>query len=326
VTSKKGKVKREKYSFRMYLAAFGLLILASPTHVAAQEVTVDAKTDSSQIVMGNWFRLKLDIRHPKDVTVTMPILKDSLGPFTIVKEESLSVTEAAGTLVGHKEYVLSAFEPGVRTIPPMTVRYKTGSDTALHTAESSTLSVTIIGVEVDSTQGLKDIKAPLSLPLTWKEIALYAGILLALAGLVYGAFILYKRRKKSPAAAAEEEPAIPPHVLALERLRELEQRRLWQNGEIKGFYTEATEIVRAYFEARFGIMALEMTTDEIMAQMRRTEIERELLQEIELLFTYADLVKFAKEAPTPMECEAVVPRAREIVESTTLHETEPVNV
>ena len=116
---------------------------------------------------------------------------------------------------------------------------------------------------------------------------------------------------------AEEIPVIPPHVLALLQLDELESKGLWQQGEVKQFYSEATEIVRRYFERRYNILALEMTTGEVMEQLKRCAMSDGIFTSVQNFLTDADLVKFAKHYPVASENERIIPTARDIVESTT---------
>ena len=90
----------------------------------------------------------------------------------------------------------------------------------------------------------------------------------------------------------------PSHELALQQLEELEQQQMWQNGEVKGYHTALTYIVREYLENRYGIQALEQTTDEILAQLRVRDFDLALSQKLGDVLQTADLVKFAKAQPT----------------------------
>ena len=298
-----------------------LLTLASMFSIgAAQSVTVDVKADSSAIAMGNWFRYSLDVKHPASTIVAMPQLKDSIGKFTIVREESLIVSRSGDTLTEHKEFFLSAYEPGQLTIPAIEFAYRNGTDTTRQSVFSNQIGITVTGVEVDTAQGIKDVKEPLRLPLTWKEISLYSGIALLLAAIVYAAYYFRKKFKKNP---REIEIIVPPraaHLLAFEKLQVLEEQRLWQQGEVKAFYSAATEIVREYFERRYEILALEMTTDEVIDQLRTKSDDTGTLRDIAVLLSDADLVKFAKHVPIPSECESVIPAARDIIDRTKIVE------
>jgi hypothetical protein len=76
--------------------------------------------------------------------------------------------------------------------------------------------------------------------------------------------------------------------------------------------------VREYFEGRYGVMALELTSDEVFAQIRRFSLDADVMKAIEAFFIDADLVKFAKYMPVPSENEDVIPKGLEIVEGTKL--------
>lgn len=86
-------------------------------------------------------------------------------------------------------------------------------------------------------------------------------------------------------------------------LRRLERRKLWQRGFVKQYHSEVTEIIRRYIERRFGVMALEMTTGEVMHNVKQTAMSVEVQETLFKFLSDADLVKFAKYQPTPEENE-----------------------
>jgi hypothetical protein len=106
---------------------------------------------------------------------------------------------------------------------------------------------------------------------------------------------------------------IPPHREALTALRVLEEKKLWQQGLVKQYYSEMTEIIRHFFERRWSIIALELTTDEILVQMKNIPDALTVWNELESFFRTADLVKFAKYQPSPAEHENEMRTAYEIV-------------
>lgn len=93
----------------------------------------------------------------------------------------------------------------------------------------------------------------------------------------------------------------PPHEIALEKLRAVEQEKIWQKGEVKRYYSELTDIIREYTELRFSFLAMESTTDEIIYKMRNVVIDKEQKENLQELLQHADLVKFAKANPLPDE-------------------------
>jgi hypothetical protein len=98
-------------------------------------------------------------------------------------------------------------------------------------------------------------------------------------------------------------------------LRVLEEKKLWQQGLVKEYYSEVTEIIRRFFERRWNIIALEMTTDEILVQIKHVPEALMVWKEMGTFFLNADLVKFAKYQPEPAEHEQEMLSAYEIVRS-----------
>jgi len=282
---------------------------------SAQSVSVTATVDSQTVTIGDWIRYSVDIKHPAGIVVAIPSFKDTLGKFDIVQQDSLIRTEENNAVELKKNFVITRFDAGSHIIPPFVVQYRDAAGNILF-AQSNLIPVEVRGVEVDTSKSIRDIKPPRSIPLSAEEIALYAALALLVVAAGYGIFYYIKKKKRVVAATEEAVPDIPAHVLALLQLDELEQKQLWQKGEFKLYYSEATEIIRRYFEKRYGILALEMTTGEVMEQLQKLKIEHSMLLSIEQLLSWADLVKFAKYRPSATECSDVLPAARKIVEKT----------
>lgn len=284
--------------------------------VFAQSVSVNATVDSSSVVLGGPIRYAVEVKHPSGLPVFFPALKDTIGAFDIVAQDSALRTEQNGQVEWKKTYIIANYTPGSRYIDPYIVRF-TQPDGHRDSAMSNPIPVEIRGVAIDTTASIRDVKAPMSLPITLEDIAIYLVIMVLLAGIGFGIYYFVQKGKNRPIiVAAPVPPDIPPHVLAMMRLEQLEGKKLWQAGEVKAYYSEATEIVRAYFEARFHIMALEMTTGEVMQQLSRFPMETGTPAVIESFLSGADLVKFAKYQPIASENEQVIKDARVIIERT----------
>jgi hypothetical protein len=281
----------------------------------SQDVTVTASVDSQSVSIGDWIHYSVNVKYPSSTPIGFPTFKDTIGVFEIVQQDSLLKTELNGEIELKKNFIIAKYDAGSYFVQPFEVQYK---DTAgkIHSALSNPIPVEIRGVEVDTSLSIKDVKPQLSVPISAEEIALYAGIVLALAGIGYGIYYYIQQKKKKAGLIVEVKPTIPPHVLALIQLEELESKRLWQSGEIKAFYSEATEIVRRYFELRYGFIALEMTTGEVMNQLEMFKLGKNIAPLIEQFLSDADLVKFAKYQPIATESEQVIGQARSIIEQT----------
>ena len=91
-------------------------------------------------------------------------------------------------------------------------------------------------------------------------------------------------------------PKLPPHQVALTEMERIKGEKSWQRDDVKQYYTELTDALRVYMEERFGFNAMEMTSDEIIAQLNELP-DKEWIGELRELFQMSDLVKFAKYKP-----------------------------
>jgi hypothetical protein len=105
--------------------------------------------------------------------------------------------------------------------------------------------------------------------------------------------------------------ADPAHIRAMKQIEQLEERGLFEKGEIKEFYFIFTEIVRHYLGFLRGFPAAEFTTEEI-ARHLHNEQDRTLLP----LLREADLVKFADRIPTPARKDEDVKTALSYIRET----------
>ena len=99
----------------------------------------------------------------------------------------------------------------------------------------------------------------------------------------------------------------------------MEDEKYWQQGEVKKYYSELTNIVREYLEGRYDILALESTTDEILKDLqdlKEEEFEVELWSKLKDMLQTGDLVKFAKAKPNIEKHSQYLKDAKEMVRTT----------
>ena len=90
----------------------------------------------------------------------------------------------------------------------------------------------------------------------------------------------------------------PAHEIALNKLKALSEKELWQKGMLKEYQSELTYIVREYLEKRYDIHALESTTAEIIRELKNEDISEDHKTQLSDMFRMADMVKFAKATPS----------------------------
>ena len=258
---------------------------------------VSAKVDTTKIRIGEQINYQI-IVDDAETAVEFPKLQlDSLGKIEVV--ESLNIDTLKNRLI--KKYKLTSFDSGRYVIPKQPIYiwnqpYYTDS-----------IAIDVATVAVDTTkQKMYTIKAIQGEPYTFDDFKPYLwwilGFLLLLGIVLY--FIL--RKKETP---EEIEAKIPPYELALQRLRELDDKQLWQKNKVKKYYVELTNIVRSYIEREMNIPALESTTDELLETITdfntssSLNIPEQTIIKLRKLLRDADLVKFAKFKPLANEIE-----------------------
>ena len=297
--------------FTMKRFTLTILLVLFAAAAYAQEPRVTARTDSAQYKVGEWILMRVSAELPADVDSLAPAVKDSLGAFEIL---NIDGQRAAG---GHQDWLfkLTIFDTGSVFIPPVAFSYKHRQDTLQRIAYSNPLSLTVVGIPFDPKGDIKDIKPPLDAPWKFEDFLpwLIALLILALAALGYYYYRRWKKRREEGFVPLK--PSIPPGQVALAALRSLEERHLWQQGKVKQYYSEVTEIVRRFLEDQYGVLALESTSDEILAQLLKLPEAQSLLKEFRSFFTTADLVKFAKYVPDPDDHDHEIRWAYEFVRS-----------
>lgn len=297
---------------RISITAVALLLCSV---AFAQEPRITARTDSARYKIGSWILLQAEAQLPAGVDSLVPAVRDSVGPFELLALEPSP--PAAGTQ--RWVFRLTLFDTGDVFIPPIPFLYKGVTDTAVRVAYSNPLPISVTGVPIDPKGDIKDIKPPLDAPWKFEDYLPYL-ITLAILAVIVAAYYYYRKKKRERELAhLPPKPTIPPGQAALAALRILEDKHLWQQGRVKEFYSEVTEIVRRFLEDQHHLTALESTSDEILEQLKQIPEAVPLIAQCRSFFTTADLVKFAKYHPSPDEHNQELRWAYETVRSLIPH-------
>ncbi|MDF2430598.1 MAG: hypothetical protein JWP44_229 [Mucilaginibacter sp.] len=299
---------------------FLLLIITSLTlNAGAQNICAEARLDQYAIRIGDQTRLHLSVHQPVKEHVNFPKLTDTItGKVQVVsgsKPDTVLDKNDHNHVTVTQSYTLTSFDAGTYTIPS----YSFG--TAAGVLKTNELTLTVQTVKVDTTKGIYDIKQPLKVSYTffdwlrdnWYWVALALVAVAAIIGLIYYS---KKKPKNVPVIKVAKQPVIPAHVGALKKLNELRDKKLWQQGEVKQYYIELSDVLREYLEKRYLIKTHEKTTDEIFSGLKYLDITTEEKQLLRNILVMADLVKFAKEKPLPVENEQSIANAVSFVSNT----------
>jgi hypothetical protein len=283
----------------------------------AQDIQVGARLDKNSILIGDQTVLHLTARIPAKSVIAFPELKDSIGKIKIVKsgklDTALDKNNPATETITHN-YTITSFDTGVYVIPELEFQAKAGN------FKTGTVTLQVKPVLVDTTKAFYDIKQPFAVNYNfwdwlkdhWKLVLIIlVGILLIIAIIYY-----LKNRPEAAIVIKKTAPVLSLDVITINKLQELRDKKLWQQNEIKLHYIELTDILREYLEKRYHIKTHEQTTAEIFAGLKDKDMPADARNKLKQLLSRADLVKFAKEQPSPAENEQSIEDAIDFIKLT----------
>ena len=312
------------------MAAFALLGLGAQPNVGAQARSVQvgsAETESAQdirlamdvdttmIHLGDPVSVLLQVAHPPDWSVDWADSLD-VAPFEVLGYAVAPPTAAPGGdgAMSAAALILTSFELGELEIPAIEIPV-VGPDGTARTLFTDPYRIGVESVGLDESGDIREIRGPLSIARNWWLLVPW---LLLAAAVGAGAFYLHRRRRTRPVAEVAK-PKIPPrphHLVALEALDELERSSLLERGQVKTWHVRVSEIVRTYVEGQLEVPALEMTTREVVAGLRKAALGSRITDTFHTFLARCDLVKFAKLRPGADASREVLGVARTLVEMT----------
>ena len=280
---------------------------------SGQELRVS--TDTAHYVFGDLIKAELELTSvPEQSQITA--LRDLLDSVNSKSGESLGNIEVLNQSpwrfdqgMFRSQLELGAFDTGHQFfIYPIAVDNAGTADTLL----SAPAYFYVQPVQIDST-GLAPIKDIIEEPLKLEDFLPYLWgfggvLLLALLG-----WWVYQTRKRKGQDSTVVKAYIPPHEIALNKLDELQNKKLWQQEKYKSFQSELTFILREYIEKSLSINALEMTSNETIDALKTRTIKDDKLRDLSTLFNIADLVKFAKGVPEANMHVELMDKARDFI-------------
>jgi hypothetical protein len=287
----------------------------------AQEVKgFELSLNKDTILIGDHITLSVKYKFNPRLIPSFPQIKDTVAPgIELVRELPIDTVRNQNIISEYvKKYIITSFDSGHYFIMfPIVVENPEDIENS-DTIMSNVVQFHVNTIPVDTlTYKMYDIKAPIRYPVTLKEILFIILIILAAICLIVGGIILYWRWKNKQPLFGKAKPKVPPHIVAFKELSVLRTEKLWQQGKIKLYYTRITDIIRIYIEGRFSIPAMEKTSDEILADIKKNKIdELYSFDKLREMFYTSDLAKFAKYQPSPDENEESFKTAFRFVTST----------
>jgi len=291
-----------------------LILLLFTFKLNAQNIEVFANTDTTEYIVGDYIKYSLEIKYDKNIKVTIPSVKDSINNLDFIRADTPIKEENGSQVIEIHNYIFSKYDSSEVTIPSYNIPF-TIDGTTVNYVKVNPVDIVVQTIEVDAQGDIQDVKSPIKIKLDWLFIGLLTLVIIIV---LVAAYLVYRyiRKRRTPEIYEKKIIRVPPHIKAIESLHGLEDKKLWQQGLTKEYHSDITGIVREYFEERYNILALEMTSSELIESLGNQTSEKEIVSIVNGFLSNADLVKFAKFKPIPSVNEEMMTQAYSIVDKT----------
>lgn len=297
---------------------FGALVLAVLLQAgsAFAQPDISAKVDAKQITIGDQVRLFLEAKPAKGERLIWPVIPDTFNSLEVVEKGKIDTITKDNAVTYKQRLLITGWDSGVYKIPPFAfTSVPVKGEPYQVTTDSFRLAIRTVAV--DTAKPFRPIAEIMEVKTTWRDYIWYIlGGLLALGLIVFAILYFVKNKKAQAPVAAPKRQIETPVEKALRMLNELEQKQLWQNDHVKQYYTELTDILRNYIEERFNTPAMELTSDELLAVVRKHKQMMKHIEGLMMILRTADMAKFAKAQPLPHEHTEAFDHAMNFVKAT----------
>ena len=286
--------------------------------------------------IGDTLTCTLQAAHRDDVSVSVT------APAELVPEQRAPLADQAGEAQRGptgKLITTRVFTQQVRTMKPLKVKGLTvvwreaeGGEGRLEVPAETIPVQSVLGTEAapkwrtfdepgeEAPVDFWSRRGPMAFLVTnWPLVIALGALLVVTVGVGVG--VLVKRRLD--ARFVDTGPPVDPrpaHVIAYEKLDWLAAEQLPAAGLVMDYYVRLSEIVRDYLERRYHFGALEMTSEEIRAEVAVLGLSGDARLGVDDFLNETDLVKFADFAPSESEIDTVMRLARGLVAQTQVAE------
>ena len=301
-----------------------LFFLTSALGLKAAPI-ITARMDSVSILMGKLGNIRLQVITEKNQAGRLSLFDEaerSKGYIGICSDSvelsseiRIDTVEREGNRIQiDYDIPFQAFDSGTYTLPPFI--YIAGKDSA----RSNELSFSVVPVKVTAEDQIAPYAPPMEpegkrfydfvpdwiLDFWWIFLVIVFAII---------AFMWGMNRFKKTGTILPSKPQPTPYEIAISELKALKEKKLWEQGHEKEYFTDLTDILRTYLFGRFGINAMEMTSRQIIERLNNSDV-KDKKEYIRQILSVADFVKFAKVRPLPADNIGAFENAVKFVEET----------
>jgi hypothetical protein len=297
------------------LFAIALLMLLAARTWADGGVQGALVPDRPELTVGDPVRLALEVNHPAGYQVFIPKLEQVWGNLE-VRGQSQATTEVLddGTATTRQTIEVTLFSPGEFRTPELPLTISDGSG-QLTESIIPAVSLNVVPTLAENDNELRDIKpqAGLQVPAVWPWFVGGGLVLLAVAAVA--GWWAYRRWRGEPFLAPFVDNR-PPWQVAHDELVRIGKLGLVEERRFKEYYTLVTDCLRTYLEDQFQLRVYDRTTSQLKPVLQQSHLAPEHTRRILDLFTWSDMVKFAKFAPEAAVAHQMLEEALALVDRT----------
>lgn len=271
-------------------------------NLAYSQIKTQSFLNKKNVYLGDFLEYHIKIQHPSQIEIKnfeiYEILKDTSGVENFIlykKEHKINKSILSKDLKENFVFYLIPIKLGKIKINEFVINYVDKL-----TKEEKTLIIPPLEVEVLSYPKPKDKKFDGEIidikGQIWIRSYLWLVILIIILVSILS-YVLYQyQRKPSLSKENDIQKSLDLKEEALQKLNNLWNKNYIEQGLIKEFYFELTEIIRWYIEKKYEINALELTTEELFLALKK-KVDKSYNIKLKSFLENSDLAKFAKYVP-----------------------------
>ncbi|HYM94722.1 MAG TPA: hypothetical protein VET23_11325, partial [Chitinophagaceae bacterium] len=242
---------------------------------------VQATIDRNKILIGERIQLTLEAGTSLNSPIHFFSL-DSIPHFQFVSRQKTDTLKTSDSLFLKQVFYITSFDSGHWTIPAFFLTKK---------IQTNPIPVDVVFSDFDTSQNYHDIKDiiqvnPAKENKRWWYYAAAAVILI-------GGFIIIwvtKRKKKPQVMPVQPDDPYKEAMQQLDRIRK-------EYSTAKQYYSSLIDTFRMYILRKKGIQSLQKTTDDMVLQLKKLNLDKNQFEQLLQALRLGDFVKFAKYSP-----------------------------
>lgn len=272
------------------LTLFALLLLGTSARAGAPDISV--AIDKQSVSVGDPITYTLSVQYDSIQRLIAPVVAKTLGKLEVLHDTTFGAGPSGpGRKLYRRQLRLAAFETGSLWVAAL---HGETVDPAGNSVpwQSDSLLISIASVLADAgtdTTDIRGLKEPYHAP----EFRWWLWGLIALALVAVAAFF-WLRRRKQQALAVPPPPPPPAWETALYSLWSMRQEIDPDSDGGRLWYFRLSEILRRYFDQRFGWASIDETTTEVMQRLESAPFDSGHRERAQEFFQLADRVRYAR--------------------------------